>query len=142
MLPNHYLNLKTGLCKRYWPNKPFQNLSLEEGLEKSSNILKALMKSASNRFDLTVGLTAGLDSRLVLAASKEISNKLSYTSLRQIDKPDNYPDIIIPSTLLSKLGLKHDIVKSSLIINDEFINIFKKMLRYHITYMHLMRMLF
>ncbi|MCC7238163.1 MAG: hypothetical protein IT421_01480 [Candidatus Brocadia sp.] len=78
------------------------------------------MKSASNRFDLTVGLTAGLDSRLVLAASKEISNKLSYTSLRQIDKPDNYPDIIIPSTLLSKLGLKHDIVKSSLIINDEF----------------------
>ncbi|MCC7239120.1 MAG: hypothetical protein IT421_06395, partial [Candidatus Brocadia sp.] len=81
MLPNHYLNLKTGLCKRYWPNKPFQNLSLEEGLEKSSNILKALMKSASNRFDLTVGLTAGLDSRLVLAASKEISNKLSYTSL-------------------------------------------------------------
>jgi len=36
-----------------------------------------------------------LDSRLVLAASKEISNKLSYTSLRQIDKPDNYPDIII-----------------------------------------------
>ena len=126
LLPNHYLNLETGLCKRYWPNKPFQNLPLEEGLEKSSKILKALMKSASNRFDLAVGLTAGLDSRLVLAASKEISNKISYITVRQIDKPDNYPDIIIPSTLLSKLGLKHDVVKSSFIINDEFINIFKK----------------
>ncbi|QQR67720.1 MAG: hypothetical protein IPI25_05845 [Candidatus Brocadia sp.] len=126
LLPNHYLNLKTGLCKRYWPNKPSQNLSLEECLEKSSNILKALMKSASNRFDLAIGLTAGLDSRLVLAASKEIRNELSYISVKQIDKPDNYPDITIPSTLLSKLGLKHDIVKSSLIINDEFINIFKK----------------
>lgn len=100
------------------------------------------MKSASNRFDLAFGLTAGLDSRLVLAASKEISNKISYITVRQIDKPDNYPDIIIPSTLLSKLGLKHDVVKSSFIINDEFINIFKKMLRYRITYMHLMRMLF
>lgn len=126
LLPNHYLNLKTGLCKRYWPNKPFQNLPLEECIENSSNILKALMKGASNRFDLALGLTAGLDSRLVLAASKEISNKLSYISVRQIDKPNTYPDIKIPSLLLSKLGLKHDVVKSSYIINDEFINIIKK----------------
>ena len=126
LLPNHYLNLTTGLCKRYWPNKPLHNLALEDGLEKSSEILKALMKSASNRFDLALGLTAGLDSRLVLAASKDISNKLSYSIVRQIDMPEDCPDITIPSTLLSKLGLKQDVVKSSFIIHDEFINIFKK----------------
>jgi hypothetical protein len=47
-------------------------------------------------------------------------------TVRQIDKPDNYPDVTIPSLLFSKLGLKHDVVKSSLILNDEFVEIFKK----------------
>jgi len=126
LLPNHYLNLETGCRKRYWPNKPLDELSFNEALEKIPITLQALMKSASNRFDLALSLTAGLDSRLVLAASKEIRDKISYMTVRQIDKPENYIDITIPSMLLSKLGLKHDIVKSTFIINDEFIKIFKK----------------
>jgi hypothetical protein len=126
MLPNHSINLKTGLCLRYWPDGPLPYLPLNQAIEKISATFKNLMKSASHRFDLALSVTAGLDSRLVLAASKEMSKSVSYMTVRQIDKPDNHPDVTIPSLLFSKLGLKHDIVKSSLILNDEFVKVFKK----------------
>jgi len=126
LLPNHSLNLKTGLCQRYWPDKPLQNIPFNESLEKISGTLQALLKSALNRFDLALSITAGWDSRLVLASSKEISNKVSYMTVRQISMPEGHADIRIPSMLFSKLGLKYDIVKSSYIINDEFIKVFKK----------------
>ena len=52
LLPNHYLNLNTGLCYRYWPDKYLNCLPLEEAVKKCSKILQGLMESASNRFDL------------------------------------------------------------------------------------------
>lgn len=126
LLPNHYLNLETGHCKRFWPDKPLSDLSLHEAIEIVSSTLQGLMKSASNRFDLALSITAGLDSRVVLASSKEISDSVSYMTVRQIGMRDDHSDVTTPSRLLSKLGLKHDVVKSSLIIDDEFIEIFKK----------------
>jgi hypothetical protein len=126
LLPNHFLDLHTGQCKRYWPHAPLPNLSLDEGISRTSATLRGLMKSASNRFDLSLSLTAGLDSRVVLAASKEIKDTASYMTVRQIRMPDDYADITVPSALLSKLGFKHDVVKSSLVIDDKFIEVFKK----------------
>lgn len=126
LLPNHYLDLLTGQPKRYWPNKELDELPLNEAIEKISVNLKSLMKSASNRFDLALGLTSGWDSRLLLAASKEISDKISYVTVRKVNMPDDHADVRIPSILLSNLKLKHDVVKSSYIISDEFIQAFKK----------------
>ncbi len=85
------------------------------------------MESASNRFDLVVSITSGWDSRLVFASSKDIINKIhSFQTTREMDWPDNHSDIKIPSVLLSKLGLKHIITKSSYVMDDEFIKIFNK----------------
>ncbi|QQR67666.1 hypothetical protein B188_04490 [Candidatus Brocadiaceae bacterium B188] len=126
LLPNHYLDLLTGQPKRYWPNKELDELPLNEAIEKISVSLKSLMKSASYRFDLALGLTSGWDSRLLLAASKEISDKISYITVRKVNMLDDHADVQIPSILLSNLKLKHDVVKSSYIISDEFIQAFKK----------------
>lgn len=126
LLPNHYLNLETGSICRYWPERELRELFLDDAVEIISRILQGLMKSASNRFDLVLGLTAGWDSRLVLASSKEICNKVSYETVRQIGMPDDHPDIRIPFMLLSKLGLKHEIITSKHIVNNEFWEIFKK----------------
>lgn len=126
LLPNHYLNLETGVSYKYWPDRNLYELSLDDAVAKTSGILQGLMKSASNRFDLAVSITAGWDSRVVLAASKEISNKVPYETVRQISMPDNHSDIRIPSMLLSKLGLKHEIITSCNIMDEEFVKIFKK----------------
>jgi hypothetical protein len=126
LLPNHYLNLETGRCKRFWPDRPLSDHSPHEVLENVTSTLKGLMKSASNRFDLALSVTAGLDSRVVLAASRSIRDSISCMTVRQIGMQDDHPDITTAAQLSSYLGLKHDVVRSSLIIDDEFINIFKK----------------
>ena len=75
-LPNHYLNLETGLVKRYWPTGDLYELSLNEAKEQISVTLKSLLRSALNRFDLTLSITECWDSRVILAACKEISHKI------------------------------------------------------------------
>jgi hypothetical protein len=126
LLPNHYLDLVDGRSKRYWPEGPLPQLSLDEAVERVAPMLSGLMTSAANRFDLSLSITAGMDSRLVLAAAREIKDRISYMTVRQIGMPDDHPDVAVPSQLLSNLGLKHDVVKSSLLIDDEFLAIFKK----------------
>lgn len=126
LLPNHCLDVKTGHCKRYWPDKSLSDLSFNKAVEYASSTIQGLMKSAANRFDLALSITAGLDSRVVLAASKAIKDSVSYMTVRQIRMPNDHSDLTTPSQLLSRLGLKHEVVKSSLIIDDDFIEAFKR----------------
>ena len=126
LLPNHYLSLDSSSSCRYWPNRPLENLSLEEVGGRTAKTLLGLMTSLSNRYDLAVSLTAGWDSRVVLAASREIRNKVSYVTVRQLGMPGNHADIMIPSLLVSKFGLKYDIVEAPPAMDDEFKVIFDK----------------
>jgi hypothetical protein len=126
LLPNHYLDLRKRICRRYWPNKKLNHISLEEGVEKSSEILKGLMKSASNRFDLAFAITAGWDTRVLLAASKEFSQNIFYYTLIYLDLTDESPDLKIPSNLLPQLGLKHNIIRCPSHMDNEFEEIYKR----------------
>jgi hypothetical protein len=122
LLPNHYLNLKTGACVRYWPNENLDHLTLEEGVEKTSGILTGLIKSAAHRFELALAITAGWDTRLILAASREISHQLYFFTLFT----KNRSDATIPSGLLSKLGLSHTVIKYPARMDDEFSDIYNR----------------
>jgi hypothetical protein len=126
LLPNHSLDLETGRCRRLWPAKPLSDLDLYEAIDSASSTFQGLMKSASSRFDLALSITAGLDSRVVLAASRPIRDSISCMTVRQIGMRDDHPDITTALRLSSVLGLEHDVVRSSLILDDEFIDIFKK----------------
>jgi len=125
LLPNHYFNLRTGHSHRYWPNKVINQLDPEKAVDEIAKIIRNLLTSAFNRFDLAISLTAGWDSRVVLAASKEISKKVSYITVKHLTLSDS-ADIEVSSALLSKLGLKHDIVTESSVMNDDFVRVFKK----------------
>jgi len=78
------------------------------------------MKSASNRFDLALSMTAGKDTRLILAASKEINKKLLYYTGMYWDMNEKSWDISIPGRLLSRLGLNHHIIKCPSEMSNEF----------------------
>lgn len=126
LLPNHFLDLKAGVSGRYWPDGPLPAVLLNDAVDRCSAILQGLLKAAANRFDLALSVTAGLDSRLALAASRPFCDSIDYMTVRQIGMPDDHADISTPLQLLSQLGLKHSVVKSSLIIDDEYLNVFKK----------------
>lgn len=123
LLPNHYLDLEKGSYHRFWPHEDLKYLSLEEGIERTSAGLKGLMKSAFNRFKLSLTITAGWDSRLLLAASREVSHKIYYFSML---RGSNDRDVIIPSRLLPKLGLKYNIMRYPARMDNEFKKIYNR----------------
>jgi hypothetical protein len=96
LVPNHYINLQKKEIKRFWPGEDITPLDIENGVAQSSVMLKNLMKSAANRFELAVSVTAGIDSRTVLAATRDISKQTYYYTLIYYGLNYNSPDIKIP----------------------------------------------
>lgn len=125
LLPNHCLDLASGVVKRYWPTKPLDNLPLGHAIKRISDTLRGLMVSVNNRYELVLGLTAGLDSRLVLAASKDICKEMRFITVKQKWMSDDYADLTVPAALLARLGLRHEIIDGSVEPDKEFLKIFK-----------------
>jgi PAS domain S-box-containing protein len=111
LLPNNWLDLKTGLHHRFWPDAPLRFVSLTDGVEKCAGLLQGLIKSAENRFKLAMTLTAGRDTRLFLAAAREIRHKVNFCTFVYWKMTEQSPDVEISSRLLSRLGLKHQIIQ-------------------------------
>ena len=126
LLPNHWLDLNRGTAHRYWPNKTLTTIGMDSAIEQLMPLLTGIVESASNRFDLALGLTAGLDSRLVLAAAQPIKSKISYMSVRQPRMEDEHPDVTLPKRLLEQHGLKHETVFAKMSMTPQFSHTFKR----------------
>lgn len=125
LLPNHWLDLGARQVHRYWPDGNLAERPLDEVIETAAATLRGLLASAANRFELAQSITAGWDSRLLLAASKDIAHRISYMTVRQMTMRENYADLSVPAKLLRRLGLDHHVVRSSLLTDPDFIQTFK-----------------
>jgi hypothetical protein len=111
LLPNHYLNLNSGSVKRYWPNESLEPIAFNDCVAESSRILINTMKAAARRFKLALSLTAGRDSRLILASSRQIADQIHFFTGIYWNHDKKSPDAVIPAKLLSKLNLKHQVIQ-------------------------------
>jgi hypothetical protein len=119
LFPNHYLDLKIGKAIRYWPEGELVKLPEEEAIERISTRLKGIMAAAANRFDMALALSCGLDSRVMLAASRDIIHNVCAYNSRRPWISNNHPDIRIPKRLAKKYGFElHSIVQSGQIDQD------------------------
>ena len=110
LVPNHYVDVERNTQIRYWPLRKVRALEPEEGLDLLGPLLQRTMAAAAKRFDLAMAMTAGMDSRLVLAASKGIATDLFFYTLKYRDLSERSADIKISKTLLERLGYKHHIL--------------------------------
>lgn len=102
--PNHYLRVDTGQVRRFFPVEPVPEQELSHAVEEVSAILPGILKSILHREEkLMIGLTAGWDSRLLLAASKAFTSRLVYFVNIYPGSPDY--DYRIPMQLAAKLNL-------------------------------------
>lgn len=120
LIPNHYLNLDKKRVYRFWPKNNIEPLSLNEVAEDSSKLMQGIMKSAANRFNLALGVTAGADTRVILAASKDIANKIYFFTYTHPGLDENGPDIAIPRQILEANGLDHHIIPYDDNMDDDF----------------------
>lgn len=126
LLPNHWLDLDTGACHRFWPMQPLARIEPEVVIERLSVLLPGMIRAAAQRFDLVLGITAGLDSRLVLAAARDIKDTLSFITVRQGKMSDDHMDLTVPGRLLERLGLSHEIIRAPVSMTPEFGQAFKR----------------
>jgi hypothetical protein len=127
--PNHYLDLSTGTSHRYWPMERLARVRFEDCVESSSAMLRGLMESAVRRFPLGISITAGRDSRLVLAAARRIALGASYVTVAKPTQPAW--DVEVPAKLLPQLGLTHDIIPWPSHVDEEFARVFRRNITPH-----------
>ncbi len=111
LLPNHYLDLQSREAVRFFPRAPLEPISLEEGTQRIAAHLQGSLAAAHRRYSVYQQITAGLDSRTMLAASRPYRARTTYfTCLWPTLEPgmtEAHRDIAVPMRLLPQLGLKH-----------------------------------
>lgn len=124
LLANHFLDLKSGKPVRFWPSKTeFAPMEMEKTIPLIARLLAGSLKAAARRFNLKIGLSAGLDSRIILAASKKITGHVTFFTHTPTNQ--NLVDMEVPKRLASRLKLNYEFCEI-FPISEEFKNIFLK----------------
>ena len=120
LVPNHYLQVSNGKQVRYWPNEKLHPRQLDDAAYEASALLKKLIVAGHKRFDLAFPLTAGLDSRVLLSASKPVADDTYFYTLQYRTLQLESNDIEIPIKLLQTLGLNHHLIDCRISTDKEF----------------------
>ncbi len=110
LLPNHYIDLERTEVKRFWPTSEFIDPDKNTAVEETARIIRGTILSVVYRFkNVALSVTAGVDSRMNLAASKPVKNKIKYIFCTEVCNKRN-TDYRISSQLLRKLDLEQNII--------------------------------
>lgn len=121
---NHYLDLNNLQQIRFWPDRKLKRLELDEVVSLACNYLQNILKAAVFRYPLMMAVTAGNDTRTLLAASREFSDRIYYFINRIPGLTDNHPDIYVPSRMFKKIGLPFHIHEIDGPVDPDFREIF------------------
>ncbi len=108
ILPDHYLDLSNWKVVRHWPSKSL--LHVDASVTKKIENIAALITNivcATVSHGAHLSLTAGLDTRIMLACAREMASEIVFFTSTQ-DKTD----VHIARLLARKLNLKHVLIES------------------------------
>lgn len=120
LLPNHYLIAK-GIRVKRLPVFTF-NWQEKDVLANTVTFLENTYQALILKFNLVQPLTAGWDSRLLLAASKNFRKDIHYYVFG--DRLD-HQDVRIPLELNAKFDLNFEVINSTIDFDQEFLESFK-----------------
>lgn len=114
LLPNHALDLVTWQAHRHWP-KSASDIGWIAGDDVISEICKSMAEfctASSQKFNLFVGLTAGVDTRLVLAACKNVKNNINTFTIHLPTSSTALLDTTVAKNVADGMGLKYRLLES------------------------------
>jgi hypothetical protein len=108
LLPNHFLDLITWRTHRFWPNSDTLNrtLTLQNAGEAIGEALRSFIDDVAHDQSVKVALTAGYDSRLILAAAKQSRDRIKFFTLA---RGHGGRDSHVARRMTASLGLQHQI---------------------------------
>lgn len=107
LVSNHCLNIKDNTSERVFPRKRREVLSQKIAGDKLISIFNHLTYLIEKRHTIYSSLTAGYDSRLLMAATKNISNKVNYYTFKLPKEKEDYIDYTLPKKIANDLGIKY-----------------------------------
>jgi hypothetical protein len=110
VLPNHYLDLATWKTVRHWPaGQPTLMSSDQVGaqVERVAARIESTISAVVRHGPTTMSLTAGRDSRVLLACARDVCHGIEFVTSR-IPDPKAKLDCDIASMIARKHGLKHE----------------------------------
>jgi hypothetical protein len=126
LLPNHYLDVNLGKVNRYWPHRVNKSARVQDIAEKCGKMLKGYMEAIAYRYEVMLPLTAGKDSRSLLAASFGFRDKL-YCYINKERKLENSsPDIQIPKKLMEALNMDFHIIDPYIPVDEDFRKVYNE----------------
>jgi len=106
MPPNHALQVESRKTFRYWPTSRLPKKDLSTVVNKSVEFLQGIIDSAQSRRPLSMAITAGLDSRTLLAMARQHAQGIHLFVNQHPFQSSSSPDIAIPKRITKHLGLE------------------------------------
>jgi hypothetical protein len=109
LLPNHYLDLENWQAQRYWPSVyDFKSwLKFDDAVSNIAESLRDFTESVCREFPMAMTLTAGFDSRLMLASAKNAREACSFFTLTS---PGSEIDVHAARGLAERFRLHHHVI--------------------------------
>jgi hypothetical protein len=108
--PNHYLDLAHWRAQRHWPAAPLdERVEPENAVHVVSRVIRRHVEAAARRGPVRVALTAGYDSRAILACSSEFLDRVRFFTLAIPDRTGRL-DVEVAGTLAKRHGLSHKVL--------------------------------
>ncbi len=111
--PNFWLDAETGRQSRFFGHETACAVTLDRCADRMAELLSGFMKSAHRRHQVKIGLTAGWDSRLLLATSREIRDDLDCYLYLYPHLGHDHPDVTVPRRLAARAGFRFRVEEPS-----------------------------
>lgn len=125
--PNHYLNLNENYPVRYFPNtqRPVTPVHFDDAVTEVANIMSGTLQAFIRRQRTVLPITAGYDSRLLLAACPE--NGVETFIYRHPGMSPDHLDIQIGAQLAAAKGIPHNIFSYDSALQPEQTDLFQQL---------------
>ena len=124
LLPNHCLGLHSRRVERFWPTRPLPRQSAKTAAAQARNMLSAILEGVSrNSRKVLMPVTAGLDSRALLAVSKSVAQRYAcfvYAPATHKSGDLYVEDQVVAGQLAQKQGLPLTELRYANKLDDEF----------------------
>lgn len=111
LLPNHYLDLANWEPKRFWPQGELAEGDAETAVGAIVDILKTQLGAIFAHDSVQLSLTAGGDSRVLLACAKKYAQEMELYTVEIPRDVTCRVDVRISGSIARRLGLKHRILR-------------------------------
>ena len=110
LLPNHYLDLTSWKAVRHWPKAALaETTDVRETVAEIGNLVARNISAVARAVPIQMSLTAGRDSRMLLACSRPWASQVSFFTCALPDRTGRL-DVHVAQRLAKTFGLRHRVL--------------------------------